>query len=179
MSLFYIISYFYSCFTVLLLLTWSALVIGHCNAVWQHSTPKWPFQHLICRLLGFYNIVVAVLCQCLCTHFAKHNDTLSYAAIFFCSTKSHCHLYLFALYPTTPLYSFVSPLLLWLKILFHYNSSSGHLQFLAVQHLAVPVNKKPNLVGKPSDHGEGNDDAVSYFLTWKCCRSSITLLKRK
>lgn len=31
-------------------------------------------------------------------------------------------------------------------------------QCLAVQHLAVPVNKKPNLVGKPSDHGEEDAD---------------------
>lgn len=163
MSLFYIISYFYSCFTVFLLLTWSALVIGHCNALWQHSTPKWPFQHLICRLLGFYNIVVAVLCQCLCTHFAKHSHTSSYTAVFFAPLNLTiifiCLHYILQHF----FYSFVSPLLLWLKFLFHYNSSCCYLQFLAVQHLAVPVNKKPNLVGKPSDHGESNRDAVSYF----------------
>lgn len=33
------------------------------------------------------------------------------------------------------------------------------LQFLAVQHLSVPVNKKTNLVRKPSDNGEDDDQA--------------------
>lgn len=33
--------------------------------------------------------------------------------------------------------------------------------FPAVLHPPIPVNKRPNLVGKPSDHGEGNSDGCT------------------
>lgn len=38
------------------------------------------------------------------------------------------------------------------------NLDSCLSRFPAVVRTNIPVNKKPNLVGKPSDHGEGNTD---------------------
>lgn len=75
MSVFYITSYFYSCFTVLLLLTWSALVIGHCNALWQHSiaTLLWLYYVNVCALILQNTAILQVILH---FFFAPLNPTI-------------------------------------------------------------------------------------------------------
>lgn len=163
---------------VIKLVTWFSLVIDHGSAVWQHFTSHFlGTSHAIC--LAFKVLYCCLCCAfVLCTHFSAH----SFTAVI-CPAK---HLPPLKLYSLSSFlhykknnnqqhyfFSFVSLLQCRLPALFQCDSQSEmdscFLQFPAVLRPSIPVNKRPNLVGKPTDHGEGTDDGC----TGHCCTLGI------
>lgn len=158
---------------VIKLVTWFSLVIDHGSAVWHFLS----ISHVIC--LAFKVLYCCLCCAfVLCTHFSAR----SFTAVV-CPAKYLPPLILYSLSSLLHykkkitnniiFFSFLSLLQCRPPVLFQCDSQSEmdscFPQFPAVLRPSIPVNKRPNLVGKPTDHGEGTGDGC----TGHCCTLGI------